>query len=1592
MNKYTITKLLTLMIIISSILSDPVYNAISISKYMDETASGVSVTEASSDAKASEVTVEENEGDDSNSKSDAEENQSTSQDLGEIKPLTEEEIASELKEAKFHSQCSFNRGEVYELSETDELPDKTADETKTFSNPRIDKEILSESSNNDGILQPGETVTYGVCIDNPSNILMSHKVKLRDSLVENLPPQFTYNFIGIWANKLDFYKGSLESGGIEMGKLYAGEWVYFKYSITYRGGAVPYSTLENKVVWDGSNPSGYYCDNSGGYKPTSDCESIMIGADGGGYGGDLYIEKQIVSESGVKPGVWEVDEQVTYRVKVTNFSPYESAYNISVRDSMLESMSPGFSLVSGPSVSSPYGTSGSLMNGTFTISSLGISGGVNNSATIDYTIKYNGGVADNTVVKNVATDNGVNPSNYMSTCVSGPGAKKDAACQQLAVESDQIKPPSGETDLQVSKDIVKQSIDDDDNFEIGEKVSYQIIVKNFGEGEAKEIRVRDSLLANLPSELELVGKVNVSSPDSYYNGSLEDDNFEIQSLGQNESVVISYELEYNGGFKDGYRIDNVVTTDGSNPSSITTCNPVNGFTLDVDCEELSALNNEYSNLTKEVTDRGDNVAKPGEYLYYTVNYQTNKSGDVILYDNPDSSVIDEKSIKLISASADGNAMKPSDYQTGFDSMDNSYIAFERDPGTNYEFVYYMKVLDDPAKKESVVNKIKESENGKSATAAMPTDFTSKSNVVLSVADETKDGIAQPEEYLEYSINYLPGADGTAIITDVLDDPNIKNEYRNVRVLEDGKALSGDRYSTYANQIIITNTKEGSKYTIIFNAQVADTVNTSYSTISNTVIATTSSDSSSVTDSIAIPVISSPIVDSPAMSFSVNESSDDSDGDGIAEPGEYLHYDLSFNSKIIRNRNFIAQLDKNLDLKSLKNFQFKANGSIVNIGDYTIDIDHTTNTIVLSYANKVKNEQINISFDIAVKDPLADDEQTVIISSASEVTSGVFESSKIALSAEEIVPEKETLMIDVIGSQNVKPGDSVRMRVTLPSLITETDTLNILSPVNSQYLQFVEVNDVYVNGSSITNSDWSNDNSKGLDLTINRNLQVGTKIEVQFTIQLKPTAPVNSSFAIGVWGQAGEYETGKDVVYISSGSNNVSNSPDVFVDFTIASEAGGSVSNQIEAGENIIYELSLENMSDETIVINITDALHDQHFDNVFSWFSDDVVSVISSMSGLEDEYTMSQLESGITLSIEPSEIKLVRFVVTGKEVMEELDINPVDGDPDEKILNVIEISQSSKSKVYPGSDIALPYMNGELTVGKRASTSDGDNVLSDDGSEDIAYKITVVNKGTREARGVFVQDKLEDQQIDLIADTTNLSSIPVTSSGNGDIITENPTVGTLMGDSGIEVSIPAGDYITLQFDIPSKPFDTDSIDIDADGTPDIKFVNTATAYDSTNKTSYPETAAIYFKDPLLGSVKYKYTNELGDDVPLIEGFDMVNTLSVTLADDTDYISGFISYDNRYLNDVRRDNIELSINGTITNVPIVIDYVKQGNTTTATFMIAHEFKASDKIELVVFQSPKDALYDNTSLRYSVNNARLFVDNEKTDVYMDSFELI
>ncbi len=1629
-DKYFIGKLLSLMIITGSISSTPVYNAAKIGSYLNESSSELSVeSEIETQVDESEVDLEiesevdleiesevdseiesevdseiesevDSEIESGESETDNSEKEGTEVERTEkAEPVLESQIPEELKEGRF-SQCSFTRDYVYELQQIAEGMADSSDEgkdTKTFSNPRIDKEIIDESGVDDGVLEPGETVTYGVCIDNPSNLLMSHKVIFRDSLVENLPPQYNYNYIGAWSNRLEFVSGSLDQNGLTIGKMLPSEWAYFKYQVTYKGGVTPGTVLQNSVVWDGSNPNSYYCDTSSGYKDRTDCEEIRIGDDNGGgnYGGLPFIKKEIVAESGITPGVWEANEDITYRLTVTNFDQYSSAYNVRVRDSMLESMPQGFSLVSAPSVNVPYGTSGSLTNGTFTISSLGPSSGSHSSATIEYTVRYNGGLAEGTVIRNVATDDGQVPS-LGSVCVPSDAYNVDVTCEDITTGTGTV-PPSGDPDLQVSKEIINQSITDDDNVDIGEAVTYQIKVTNFGEGDATEIRVRDSMLANIPSELSLNGDVQISSPDSYYSGTLENDDFKIEALSTNQTVTITYTLVYNGGYSDGYRIDNVVTTDGSDPTSISTCNPTNGYVKDVDCEEISAFNNEYVNLTKTGTDRGDNVVQPGEYLYYTVNYQSSNFAGTQLIDTPDSSVIDPSSTTLISAKANGVEMDPSDY-TAWIADGKNNIVFSEVPGTEYEFTYYTKVLDAPAQKDAVVNTVKlfnPSSPPAEATWSLPTDFSSKSKIVKSVSDETKDGIAQPEEFLEYTINYFPEIGGTAVITDVLSDPNLKNEYRNLLVFEDGNPLSSDRYTLLDSKIIISDTKPESKYTIIFETQVVETVNTAYSTIENT--ATAIADGAvieEVSDSITIPVTSTPMIDSPALSYTARESdlATEADGDGIAEPGEYIFYSISFNSKLIRNRTFINQFDENLDVMSIKDFKFNSNGSEVAESDYAVNANASTNLGILKYDNVTKNEQLNVTYKIQVKEPVVNSDASVITNVIAENASHVSEKATIALDPSAEIPEKEQLIIEVIGEQSVSPGDQVRFRVKIPSLITATDTINISSPIENAALTFVSVDGVYVDGSSIVDTDWSNDPTNGLDLTINRDLAVGTDVEAQFTLKLADNAPINSSFGIGAWGKSGEYETNKDIVYISTGTNDVSNAPDVFAEFSIASEAGGTITNQIESGENIIYELSLESMSDEPITITVTDALEAQQMSHIASWYDDDKVSVISNITGLEDEYLMSQLETGITLTIEPNEEKLVRFLITGKDVMEELDINPADGDPDEAILNTIEVSQATKSTIYPGTQIALPYMNGELAVGKRASTTDGDNVLQADGSENIEYKITVVNKGTREARGIFVQDQLDDQQIELIADTTNMSEIPVVSSGNGAIITANPTVGTLMDDTGIEVTIPAGDYITLEFAIPSKAFDPDSIDLDADGTADGKFTNTAFAYDSTSKTSYPEAASIYFSDPMLGSVKYDYTNELGDGMPLIEGFDMVNTLSVQLADSTEYLSGFISYDNRYLNDVRVDNMEFYLNGSIVDLPFETEYIKQGNTTTATFKVNNDFNVGDEIKIVVYQSPKDALYENTSLRYSINNARLFVDDEKTDVYMDTFELI
>ncbi len=1300
--------------------------------------------------------------------------------------------------------------------------------------------------------------------------------------------------------------------------------------------------------------------------------------------GDTVIDKTIMNESIDDDGVLQEGETVTYQVKVKNNTNF-TAENIHIRDSLLENLPQGITQVGSVSISPTIATSGSLTNGTFYITSLA----AGQEATLTYKISYSGGLSEGKVISNIVTDDGSNP--MTGSCSVTTGYQDNQDCEQLTI--------SGEGDqdefVNIDKKIISQTIANDDNFSTNELVTYQIAVKNTSMSTvAQNIRVRDSLLIDLPSGVSLVGRVNVSPSNIAYSGSLQADNFIIDSLAPQSEVKITYTLTYTGGLNDGYRLTNVATDNGDDPSTISSCVPSNGYEINVDCEEISIHNVDSAVVDKTVTDKGNEIAEPGEYLYYTIT-ETSTYDSIQLVDTFDEN-IDPSTIEITSVTENGVPLNVSNYS--YDIVDNKLTidipASTVTPGLTYQIKYQAKILGSPVNNtnssidNTVVDMIPDSKP--SDTASIPALLTSKDSITKTVTDGNENGYAQAGEKLIYSIEYKSSIDRQYIqIVDELIDVNLNHVASNIRIYENDQPLDSGRYTFLDNDtIIITEIKADTDYTIIFDTYVNEELDTSRLVITNTVNEVVSETSNQA----SIPIDFTPILESATITKSVSESDDieTNNGNDIADPGEYLHYEVTYSSNISKQLLLIDSSDINVEQSSLTNVELRIDGNLVNSSNYHVDANDHTNILVFSEIDYPRNSLLTLSYDLKILDDPLDDERTVISNTIIDIDSEVSATAEIDFNSTKPSNGPEVLNKTVIGSTSVNPGDTVRYRLTIAPLKNEATQIEIIDKLDNDYLTFISVDNVYINGSSITG--YTDNSDSYVDVVVDHNFEIGDTLEVDFSAKLSSETPLNITVQNKAVAKVDGVETNTPVATIGSGDTNVATETNIYTKKTIISESGGGITDQLEPNENITYEILVQNVTADPTTVLVEDDFVSQQLDKVYRWNDDDLVEVISEEDGVILDTTISELQSGLTLNLEGYETQYVRYRLSGKAILEEMDINPADGDPDIEALNVAQVTPLGLDSLYPGVEIGLPHMNGELSIAKSVTTYGGDHVIQSVSNEYMQYTITVINRGVNPAENVFIKDDFYAQHFESISDLDKYmdQELILLPESGGTFVTPNPTIADLVSTDGVEVRIPAGDCISFTFRLEPKAFDPGNVDVDGDGLNDTEIINTASFYDHTTGASDSASSGVYFESAGFEEIEYLYIdeNEFGQ---LIEGFDMMNKIKFVASDDIDQFSGYITYDNRYLNDIRSDSFEFYVDGVLISTPVSIEYIEQGNTTTAYFTIKYPIATGETVEVINYQPPKNALYETTSLHYSINDMKLTSEMKNSDIYYSAFAL-
>ncbi|WP_039736914.1 DUF11 domain-containing protein, partial [Erysipelothrix tonsillarum] len=491
-------------------------------------------------------------------------------------------------------------------------------------------------------------------------------------------------------------------------------------------------------------------------------------------------------------------------------------------------------------------------------------------------------------------------------------------------------------------------------------------------------------------------------------------------------------------------------------------------------------------------------------------------------------------------------------------------------------------------------------------------------------------------------------------------------------------------------------------------------------------------------------------------ISGNKGVTDSDGDGVASPGETLHYTITaqnesdFKAKGISIKDTLTDVLPYIDDATSVVVTID-NGGVISthslddlINGITVDIDalgvatatfsvDIIKTLDVTTVTKIKN----ISF--------VDDKKPEV-----EIPTG---KSNVVLNKE---------VKDASGDNFASPGETLQYIITVLNDGTAKANAVIVKDTLSEVLPYVKdtsaVNVVVNNnGVETTHSVQNLIDGIGVDVLAGKNVTITFEVVVKDDLDVKNITKIANKATAGDEEIEIEIPTGK---------------PEVKSNKTVADENNDGFASP---GEKLTYNLTAENLGNvEAKNIVIKDTL-----DHVLPYIDQSNVSVILNNGGVVSVHTIDEVKNGLTVNIEAGAKVSVTFTVTVKN---DLDVTTVT-----TIANKATIGDDEP-------EIEIPTGKPEVKSNKEVKDASGDNFASP--GETLNYVITAENKGAVKAENVTIQDKL-DNVLPHVEDT---SSVVVTLNNNGAVSTHS--VKDLI--DGISVDIEAGAKVSVSFAVVVK--------------------------------------------------------------------------------------------------------------------------------------------------------------------------------------------
>ncbi len=396
--------------------------------------------------------------------------------------------------------------------------------------PRTTIEKSVSDANENNVYEKDEVITYEIKVTNNA-VIPATNVVVRDSLFEQENLQFAIEEFNIFGTKFDpSSSGKLETKDFKISQIPGKSSVIIKYSLKFENEQLTDAYIVNKVTDDGQDPD--LCESI-----SDDCGIATIPV-----ASETKIVKEVIDENG--NGTAEIGEELLYKIVIMNENTIP-AYDVIVRDSLFEQGKLAFTVedynIMGTKFEPSY--SGKFTSKDFTITEIPQKSNV----IITYKLKIDNNEYSLKNIQNKVSDDGHDPN----LCES---ISDDCGIATIPVASE--------------TKIVKEVIDENGNgtAEIGEELLYKIVIMNENTIPAYDVVIRDSLLEDMPSNLQYLKKPEIFGQkfDVKTSGKLENGDLAIAKIPAKSEVIITYKLKLIDKQTD--EIINKATNNGEDPN------------------------------------------------------------------------------------------------------------------------------------------------------------------------------------------------------------------------------------------------------------------------------------------------------------------------------------------------------------------------------------------------------------------------------------------------------------------------------------------------------------------------------------------------------------------------------------------------------------------------------------------------------------------------------------------------------------------------------------------------------------------------------------------------------------------------------------------------------------------------------------------------------------------------------------------------------------------------------------------------------------------------------------------------------------------